>query len=538
MTRHFPSCRDRARDGMTVAFDGHEFAHAFARARAMGTLTDDPMDDANVAPFVGHRAKKPTNERGKHRATTSEHWTLANELASYEAYVKNAGCFDRTFKAMERTGANGGRARARVRSWFQNAGRRLNEVILKKEFGVEIEMKNPNEMCAALEVYGKFRKRESGGEENAIVFGRRLASEPGLRKRCAEELFDRLHPLISRDEWRAVKAMREGLSGHELKAAHVGVTEGMPETEACVFVDGKPRFVLQLYPKDEQTERSMHANQYKPLMELTFKQTKSISGLIAHLSEKWLKAAPSAGHLLQLYACENAKGSSHLVWNATRFDGTAMDIYKSLGSPKCFRLRYGWTDQVAARLDVQSAAPAPPSVQNLSSLTFDAIPRSAIPGDTPVRSVAKKRAKEPLNFVSDFTLSDLNGSGLTNLFGVDTATRQPLASVNSPTKPQVHRPGPGLWSSPRKKGEPLPPSEASLLRVLDGIGASDDIGVGAPGDTLGNMGDSMFEGSMGFGTLFGGDLTRSRAAGAKRTNAGAVKGPTNFSGIFDRIERL
>ena len=535
---------------------------------SLGSLS--PSGSASVVE-AGKAREGEATRRAPRKSTDANPWSMKQELYAYECYMRSAGDFGATWELIRKAPGHRGRLRTHVRSFFTNALRRINASILKKSLGVEIDVKNAFEVCCAFKAYSIFRIRESVGEQTSQEFGRRFNSENGLRAKCANELASRLKPLIARPEWCALqlpsRSSEEALSVLVDSAKKPSVNavprspdaiagaEGMEATPACVVMDGKPRFVLQLFPIDDDVERAMHENNYKPLMELTFRQRKTVPGLIAHLSEKWLNAAPSASHRLQLYPFEAKETPPTTCWNATCTHVTAMDIYAELGSPRCFRLRYGWSDKLTAP---RAAAPmlatptptsgdkrkmSPTSVPALGAIKFDPIPGGVIPGDVHIddHDVARKAprvtsttTKAPLNLGGDFTLSDFNGSGFTNLFGTDLASRQPLANVNSPSKPKAHRPNPAIWASPRKKGEALPPSDASLLRVLDGIGAPDDGAVGMPGDTMGIMTDSiMFDGSMGFGALFG-DATRSRAVGARNKSGGVAKGPTSFSGMFDK----
>ena len=506
-------------------------------------------------------AEGKEDARRRRKASDSNPWSMKQELYAYECYMRSAGDFCATWELIRNAPGHKGRLRTHVRSFFSNALRRINASILKKSLGVEIDVKNAFEVCCAFKAYSIFRIRESIGEQTSQEFGRRFNTEGGLREKCAIELATRLKPLIARPDWCALRlpsksdassslihsARRPSANAPPGSPDAIAGAEGMEATPACVVMDGKPRFVLQLFPIDDDVERAMHENNYKPLMELTFRQKKTVPGLIAHLSEKWLNAAPSASHRLQLYPFEAKETPTTTCWNATCTHLTAMDIYAEIGSPRCFRLRYGWSDKLTAR---GGAGPtlvtptptsggkrkmSPMSVPALGTIKFDPIPGDVVIDDDARKTprVTSTTSRTPLNLGGDFTLSDFNGSGFTNLFGTDLATRQPLASVNSPSKPKAHRPNPALWASPRKKGEALPPSDASLLRVLDGIGAPDDGAVGMPGDTLGIMTDSIFDGSMGFGALFG-DATRSRAVGVKKTSMGVAKGPTSFSGMFDK----
>lgn len=497
---------------------------------------------------IGSASRADDDEEGigggcRRRRGVARAWSLDEERAFYETYARSGGRMDAVAATLG--GAPYHREKGSVYKFRMNAVRRLGAVL--KTVGLSVDAKNSKEVCAALSAYWAFRCAEAEEGESVRAFGQRLCvDKDGLKLRCAKTLRRELRGCIARPEWQKEEAEETETTTTIAAIATRGdaratttatmtvddVVEGMKSTPARTVVDGKSKFVLQLFPLDAETSGRMKARGYNPLMELTFRQKKSVSGLIAHLSEKWVEASPSANHILQLHAFE--RKSECGPWNATIENATALDVFNALGEPACFRVRYAWADRTTALApklktpQQKTASVAKRKSSSAFTLGGFAVETSAfdpIPGDAPV----VKASKSAVNVGGDLTLSDFQGMGLTNMFApsMDAHARQPLARLgNSPSKPP---PLSRIFASPAKKGKPLAHSDESLLRVLDGIdgaggqGGDADPTLGVITDSLMNPGDSLFRDAI---LGVGGD-TRSRRRATEST-----KGPTSFAGMF------
>jgi len=480
-------------------------------------------------------------------------WTLEEERTFYEAHARTRGDMGTVIAALG--GAPFHRERSLVHKFRANSLRRLQSVL--KTVNLSVDGKSKEEVCRGFEAYWAFRCREGRPGESVSEFGRRLcANTGGLKDRCAAVLRNELKKIITRPEWHVEtnEGARSGACVMPESAVRVSTSvpssspvikdaetvEGMKSTPAQVELDGKPRFVLQLFPMDTETSDRMISQGYNPLCELTFRLKKSIPGLVSHLSEKWVKASPSSTHILQLHPFHVTTKAG--PWNATLESATALDMYNALGGPECFRVRYAWVDKNSV-LEPKQKTPPSSGKRKMNGISVGGISLDAalnfepIPGDTP----AMKAPKPAMNLNGDLTLSDFQGGGFSNMFGVTMdgnksqalGTRQPLARMNSPARPAAASNGFGrMFASPVTKKKPLAPSDDSLLRVLDGIGddtgAADPLGGVALSDSLFAPGDSMFHNAI----LNGGD-TRSLAANARRKSAN--NGPTSFAGLFTNL---
>lgn len=549
-------------------------------AFGMTTTTESPigsLSGTSTGSGEGNEEKQRRLAGGGLNGAGARAWTWKEEETFYTTFERSGGDRDACVRVL--SGPPFNRDKVSVRKFYQNSLRRIGNV-LKTTFELSLDVKNEEEVVVAFRAYWAFREGEAGPKDDSWRFGRRLSADKSLKVRFATALRTALRRVVARADWhregddeRVERLARCAAGSAAAKLGSGGVGQSgaataaatattrveddaaMKPTAACIMHEGKPRFVLQLFPLDEDTSKAMHLHGYSPLMELTFRQKKSIPGLILHLSEKWVKASPSASHILQLHPYDAGGKTGLKPWNATFQNSTAEDVYSALGSPWCFRLRYAWADRKTVLKPKEKKSPpsagkrrksmATPMATKLPLSVADGAAFDPIPGDAPVTTNKKSSAsasKPALNMHGDLTLSDFNGNGFSNLFATTMdghATRQPLGRVNSPSKPTPLRPGP-MFSSPVKKGKPLAPSDASLLRVLDGIGVPDD-GVdplgGAGVDTLGGAlgitdslfapGDSMFHGALFNG--IGGENTKSNAV-ARRKSAG--NGPTDFSGMF------
>ena len=538
---------------------------------AFGTTTESPIGSLSGTSIESGSDKRRRGLGGLN-GVGARAWTWKEEEAFYTTFERTGGDRDACARVLSAPPFN--RDKDSVRKFYQNSLRRIGNV-LKTTFELSLDAKNAEEVVAAFRAYWEFREGETGPREDSMRFGRRLSGDKSLKVRFATALRMALRRVVARADWHregdderverlarcaagSVANLESNAVGQSGAAMATATTTAeadaaMKPTAACIMHEGKPRFVLQLFPLDEETSKAMHLHGYSPLMELTFRQKKSIPGLILHLSEKWVKASPSASHILQLHPYDAGGKSGLKPWNATFQNSTAEDVYSALGSPWCFRLRYAWADRKTVLKPKEKKSPPSAGKRRKSTSTTmtaalplsvaDGVAFDPIPGDVPVTTNKKSSSsRAALNMHGDLTLSDFNGNGFSNLFATTMdghATRQPLGRVNSPSKPTPLRPGP-MFSSPVKKGKPLAPSDASLLRVLDGIGVPDD-GVdplgGAGVDTLGGAlgitdslfapGDSMFHGALFSG--IGGENTKSNAV-VRRKSVG--NGPIDFSGMF------
>ncbi|KAL8149901.1 TSL-kinase interacting protein 1 isoform X2 [Apium graveolens] len=99
---------------------------------------------------------------------------------------------------------------------------------------------------------------------------------------------------------------------------------------------------LQLFPVDESTRKALEMDDYNPHLELTLSTRKRISSVLEHLNRKWGMSSIACGELLLLPYCAQKE---NLV-NCQRWTQdsilSAADVYKQIGSPSIFRLRYCW----------------------------------------------------------------------------------------------------------------------------------------------------------------------------------------------------
>ncbi|KAK1400162.1 TSL-kinase interacting protein 1 [Heracleum sosnowskyi] len=99
---------------------------------------------------------------------------------------------------------------------------------------------------------------------------------------------------------------------------------------------------LQLFPIDESTRKALEMDDYNPHLELTLSTRKRISSVLEHLNRKWGMSSIACGELLLLPYCAQKE---NLV-NCQRWTQdsilSAADVYKQIGSPSIFRLRYCW----------------------------------------------------------------------------------------------------------------------------------------------------------------------------------------------------
>ncbi|BAS70741.1 Os01g0182400, partial [Oryza sativa Japonica Group] len=102
------------------------------------------------------------------------------------------------------------------------------------------------------------------------------------------------------------------------------------------------KIALQLFPIDEEFQKSLQQKNHNPYLELTVAPRKKISSVLQHLNTKWGNSQCARGELMLFpdgTRLDNINGSER--W--TRSDScTAADVHVAVGSPSTFRLRYGW----------------------------------------------------------------------------------------------------------------------------------------------------------------------------------------------------
>ncbi|XP_017254152.1 TSL-kinase interacting protein 1 [Daucus carota subsp. sativus] len=160
-----------------------------------------------------------------------------------------------------------------------------------------------------------------------------------------------------------------------------------------LFVDNSAqtpsKLKLQLFPIDESTRKALEMDDYNPHLELTLSTRKRISSVLEHLNRKWGMSSIACGELLLLPYCAQKE---NLV-NCQRWTQdsilSAADVYKQIGSPSIFRLRYCWLSNEQHEL---LACQAP--VSNFSE------------------QIAKMNGPQKMNIVPDFTPEHVPGDPL------------------------------------------------------------------------------------------------------------------------------
>uniref|UniRef100_A0A0D3EKD4 TSL-kinase interacting protein 1 n=2 Tax=Oryza TaxID=4527 RepID=A0A0D3EKD4_9ORYZ len=99
------------------------------------------------------------------------------------------------------------------------------------------------------------------------------------------------------------------------------------------------KIALQLFPIDEEFQKSLQQKNHNPYLELTVAPRKKISSVLQHLNTKWGNSQCARGELMLFpdgTRLDNINGSER--W--TRSDScTAADVHVAVGSPSTFRLR-------------------------------------------------------------------------------------------------------------------------------------------------------------------------------------------------------
>ncbi|GAB2282967.1 hypothetical protein Dimus_017500 [Dionaea muscipula] len=100
---------------------------------------------------------------------------------------------------------------------------------------------------------------------------------------------------------------------------------------------------LQLFPLDEAVRRGLEKDGHNPYLELILRPQKQICSVLNHLRNKWGGSSVAVGEPV-LFPCndsvENFAGP--ISWTLNHKGVTAGDVHAAVGSPKHFRLRYGW----------------------------------------------------------------------------------------------------------------------------------------------------------------------------------------------------
>ncbi|KAK1403389.1 hypothetical protein POM88_002994 [Heracleum sosnowskyi] len=127
---------------------------------------------------------------------------------------------------------------------------------------------------------------------------------------------------------------------------------------------------LQLFPIDEITQRALEMDDHNPHLELTLSARKKISSVLEHLNRKWGKSSIACGELLLLpYRVQKENLINCQRWTQASVL-TVADVFKQIGSPSIFRLRYCWLSSEGHELSA-CQAPEPLPAIDVDNITIE-----------------------------------------------------------------------------------------------------------------------------------------------------------------------
>ncbi|KAL8168238.1 hypothetical protein V2J09_009737 [Rumex salicifolius] len=139
-------------------------------------------------------------------------------------------------------------------------------------------------------------------------------------------------------------SQEKGCSGLEKVVTPVAADKlpsGGHEHPAVLFPSAKIK--LQLFPIDERIQMEIEKDGHNPHLELTLSVRKKISSVLSHLNNKWGNSTASLGDpILFPFNIELENLAAYRCWTLKDISITAGDVYKAIGCPAIFRLRYGW----------------------------------------------------------------------------------------------------------------------------------------------------------------------------------------------------
>ncbi|XP_047323089.1 TSL-kinase interacting protein 1 [Impatiens glandulifera] len=127
-----------------------------------------------------------------------------------------------------------------------------------------------------------------------------------------------------------------GVSSHDAEVAH--------KSESFDVLNEKIK--LQLFPIDEKTRIALEKDGHNPFLELTLRARKKISSVLKHLHSKWGASFVAAGEpILYPYNIQLGQLNSYEQWTMRDNNIMADFVFKAVGRPSIFRLRYGWSSK-------------------------------------------------------------------------------------------------------------------------------------------------------------------------------------------------
>jgi hypothetical protein len=110
------------------------------------------------------------------------------------------------------------------------------------------------------------------------------------------------------------------------------------------------RFRLRLIPRDPQLSQLISACGFNPMLELTFKPTKSIGSVVVHLIDKWgpkvlqelaARAQPGTPAPARVeFRLHSTRHPNHVGWGQLDKATTTAEVFDFAGRPVNFRLQY------------------------------------------------------------------------------------------------------------------------------------------------------------------------------------------------------
>lgn len=214
-------------------------------------------------------------------------------------------------------------------------------------------------------------------------------------------------------EWTALDEMTEQGKGGKCVDPVGNVASSSATLLQNLFNDNSAqtssKLKLQLFPIDESTRKALEMDDYNPHLELTLSTRKRISSVLEHLNRKWGISSIASGELLLLPYCaqkENLVNCQRWTQDSVL---SAADVYKQIGSPSVFRLRYCWLSNEQHEL---LACQAP--VSNFSE------------------QMTKVNGHQNVNIVPDFTPEHVPGDSF-GLCGDKVVSTEKFAEVATST---------------------------------------------------------------------------------------------------------